>query len=109
MFVVLGNLFLSKQPNVFEKYLKVIIITAKMFSVIITITLHVFEKKHDYNYIWLLWKLYLITDNYNYWLRLPQVWSNVNFRHWQGFPMDKNENICRQWTTFKETGEKIYI
>ena len=31
------------------------------------------EKKHDYNYIWLLWKLYLITDNYNYWLRLPQV------------------------------------
>ena len=33
-----------------------------------------------------------------------EVVSNVNFRHWQGFPMDKNEN-----TTFKETGEKIYI
>ena len=32
------------------------------------------KKKHDYNYIWLLWKLYLITDSYNYWLWLPQVW-----------------------------------
>ena len=40
----------------------------------ITITLHVFEPNHGYNYIWLLWKLYLITVNYNYWLRLPQVW-----------------------------------
>ena len=26
-------------------------------------------------------------------LRIKVV-SNVNFRHWQGFPMDKNENIC---------------
>ena len=40
----------------------------------ITITLHVFEPNHDYNYIWLLWKLYLITNNYNYRLWLPQVW-----------------------------------
>ena len=23
-----------------------------------------------------------------------EVVSNVNFRHWQGFPVDKNENIC---------------
>ena len=38
-----------------------------------------------------------------------EVVSNVNFRHWQGFPMDKNKNIYFQWTTFKETGEKIYI
>ena len=38
--------FLNKKPIVFEKYLKVIIITAKIFSVIITITLHVFEKKN---------------------------------------------------------------
>ena len=32
-------------------YLKVIIIIAKIFSVMITITLHVFEPNHDYNYI----------------------------------------------------------
>ena len=38
-----------------------------------------------------------------------EVVSNVNFHHWQGFPMDKNKNINFQWTTFKETGEKIYI
>ena len=38
-----------------------------------------------------------------------EVVSNVNFRHWQGFPMNKNDIICRQWTTFKETAEKIYI
>ena len=31
-----------------------------------------------------------------------EVVSNVNFHHWQGFPMDKNENSYRQWTTFKE-------
>ena len=30
-------------------FLKVIIITAKIFSVIITITLHIFEPNHEYN------------------------------------------------------------
>ena len=45
------KIFCSKLPNVFKKYLKVIIITAKNFSVMITITLHVFEPNHDYNYI----------------------------------------------------------
>ena len=37
--------------TVYKKYLKVIMITAKIFSVIITITLNVFEPNHDYNYI----------------------------------------------------------
>ena len=32
-----------------------------------------------YNYIWLLLKLYLITDNYNYWLQLPQVCKKHSF------------------------------
>ena len=32
-------------------YFKVVIIIAKIFSVMITITLHVFEPNHDYNYI----------------------------------------------------------
>ena len=45
------QIFFSKKTNVFKKYLKVIIITAKIFSVMITITLHVFEPNHDYNYI----------------------------------------------------------
>ena len=42
------------------------IITTKIFSVMITITLYGFEPNHDYNYIMITLKLYLITDNYNY-------------------------------------------
>ena len=45
------QIFYVYSQNIFKKYLKVIINTAKIFSLMITLTLHVFEPNHDFNYI----------------------------------------------------------
>ena len=49
--VVSKSSLIYSQMYVLKKYLKDIIITAKIFSVMITITLYVFEPTYDYNYI----------------------------------------------------------
>ena len=44
-----------------------------------------------FNYIWLLWKLYLITDNYNYWSQLPHVCQQMKQAGKETFFLSREE------------------